>query len=115
MKRLKRIHSGIKRGSAEVIILAVLADGPRHGYEISQRIEEQSDGVLRFTLAALYPTLYRLERRGWLEARWETAGSGRRRRYYHLTRGGRRQLASLSEQWRLFFGALERIVGVARA
>jgi PadR family transcriptional regulator, regulatory protein PadR len=113
--KTNQLNPGIKRGSAEVVILALLAEGPRHGYEISQRIEERSGGVLRFTLASLYPTLYRLERRGWLEGRWETTRAGRRRRCYHLTRAGGKQLAALSDQWRLFFGALRRIVGVAHA
>ena len=81
----------------------------------SALIEERSGGVLHFTLASLYPMLYSLERRGWVEGRWETTRAGRSRRQYHVTRGGRKQLASLSEQWRLFFRALHRIVGVAHA
>ena len=105
----------IKRGSAEVAILSVLADGRLHGYEIARRIEETTDGVLRFTLASLYPMLYTMERRGWIEGRWETAPSGRRRRCYRLTRSGKRQLVSATREWRAFFGALHRLTGVVRA
>jgi DNA-binding PadR family transcriptional regulator len=105
----------IKRGSAEVAILSVLADGRLHGYEIARRIEKTTDGVLRFTLASLYPMLYAMERRGWIEGRWETAPSGRRRRCYRLTRSGRRQFVSAAGEWRAFFGALHRLTGVVRA
>src|SRR5579859_888365 len=113
--KMKKLNYGIKRGSAETVILALLSESPRHGYEISRLIEEQSGGVLCFTLASLYPMLYSLERHGWVEGRWETTRGSRSRRKYHLTRAGRKQLASLSEQWRLFFRALHRIVGVAHA
>lgn len=109
------ITPAVKRGSAEVAILSVLADGRLHGYEIARRIEETTDGVLRFTLASLYPMLYTMERRGWIEGRWETAPSGRRRRCYRLTRSGRRQFVSAAEEWRAFFAALQSLTEVARA
>jgi DNA-binding PadR family transcriptional regulator len=109
------LTSAIKRGSAEVAILSVLADGRLHGYEIARRIENTTDGVLRFTLASLYPMLYTMERRGWIEGRWETAPSGRRRRCYRLTRSGSRQLVSATREWSAFFGALHRLTGVVRA
>ena len=109
------VSASIKRGSAELAILAVLAEGPLHGYEIAKRIEEQTGGILRFNLASLYPMLYRLERRGWVRANWQTTRSGRRRRRYVLTAAGRRQLAPLRDEWRMFFRALNRLAGVARA
>jgi len=105
----------IKRGSAELALLAVLADGPLHGYEIARRIEDRSGGALRFTLASLYPLLYRLEARGWLKATWQTTSGGRRRRCYRLTSTGRKQIAPLRQEWRAFFRALNRIAGVADA
>ena len=105
----------IKRGSAELALLTVLADGPLHGYEIARRIEEGSGGALRFTLASLYPLLYRLEARGWLSASWETTRSGRRRRCYRLTATGKKKLAPLRKEWQLFFRALNRLAGVSNA
>ena len=105
----------IKRGSGELAILALLDREALHGYEISKRIEQQSGGVLRFNLASLYPLLYRLEKRGWVTGKWQEAKSGRQRRYYQLTRAGRKQLAPLREEWGLFFQALHRLAGVSHA
>jgi DNA-binding PadR family transcriptional regulator len=105
----------IKRGSAELALLAVLADGPLHGYEIARRIEERSGGALHFTLATLYPLLYRLESRGWLSAAWQTTASGRRRRCYRLTATGKKHLAPLRREWGLFFRALHKLAGVSNA
>jgi PadR family transcriptional regulator, regulatory protein PadR len=76
------IRTELKRGTAELAILSVLEDGPLHGYEIGRRIEDQSGGTLRYTLAALYPLLYRMERREWLRGAWETGYTGKRRRCY---------------------------------
>lgn len=109
------IDSAIKRGSAELAVLSVLAQQPLHGYELAQRIEKQTGGMLRFTLASLYPLLYRLERRGSLASEWKTAPSGRQRRYYRVTPRGRRQLAPLREQWLRYFQALRRLPGLRNA
>ena len=83
-----------KRGSAELLILSLVEARPRHGYEISKLIEQRSGGAVRFHVASLYPMLYRLERRGWLDGRWVEKSGQRRRRYYRVTREGRRVLAS---------------------
>ena len=109
------IDTKIKRGSGELAILALLDQEPLHGYEISKRIALQTGGVLQFNLASLYPLLYRMEKRGWVKGKWEEAQGGRKRRYYHLTRNGKKQLAPLRAEWGLFFQALHRIAGVARA
>jgi len=109
------IDPAIKRGSARLAVLSVLAAGPLHGYELARRIEEQTGGALGFTLASLYPLLYRLERRGFVAGEWKTAPSGRQRRYYRLTPRGRRELRPLRAQWRRFFEALQRLPGVADA
>jgi PadR family transcriptional regulator, regulatory protein PadR len=109
------IDAKIKRGSGELAILALLNQEPLHGYEISKRIARVTGGILQFNLASLYPLLYRLERRGWVKGKWEEAKSGRKRRCYHLTRAGKKQLAPLREEWGLFFRALHRIAGVAHA
>ena len=109
------IQQAIKRGSAELAILAVLARQPAHGYEIARHIEAQSRGLLRFELASLYPMLYRMEKRGWIKARWQTAPSGRQRRYYRLTPLGRTKLPELRKEWGNFFRALHNLAGVSRA
>ncbi|HEV2287477.1 MAG TPA: helix-turn-helix transcriptional regulator [Candidatus Acidoferrales bacterium] len=103
------ISANIKRGSAELAILSVLAERPLHGYEIARRIERQTHGALRFTLASLYPLLYRMESRGWLKAAWEETPAGRARRYYRLAASGRRKLAPLRKEWRELFRALGRL------
>jgi DNA-binding PadR family transcriptional regulator len=103
------VSSQIKKGSAELAVLSVLADGPLHGYEIAKRIRADTDGVVSFDVAALYPILYSLESRGWVQAAWEQAPSGRRRRAYRLTVDGRRHLQPLRREWREFFRALNRL------
>src|ERR1700730_14313076 len=101
----------LKKGNAELLILALLERKARHGYEIGKLIAERSEGIVRFHVASLYPLLYRLERRGWVEEAWEPAG-GRRRRFYRLTPTGRKTLASQRVRWRAFSGAINRIVEV---
>ncbi len=78
-----------KKGSADLLILALVDEQALHGYDIARRIEERSDGTLRFTLASLYATLYRLEERGLLRGRWVEKAGQRRRRYYRITDDGR--------------------------
>ena len=109
------IRPAIKRGSAELAILAVLRDRPSHGYEIAKQIALQTQGVLHFNLASLYPVLYGLEKRGWVRGNWEVAPSGRQRRYYRLTPAGKKRLAPLREEWGEFFRALHRLAGVTHA
>ena len=105
----------LKRGSAELLILALVERRPRHGYEISQLIEQRSDGAISFHVASLYPTLYRLEDRGLLEGRWVEKAGQRRRRYYRLTTAGRKVLASQRSVWQTFFAALDRVEGISHA
>jgi PadR family transcriptional regulator PadR len=105
----------LKKGSAELIILSIVETRPRHGYEISQQIEQRSAGQLKFHVASLYPLLYRLEERGWLQGRWVEKTGQRRRRYYRLTAEGRRVLASQRTTWRAFVAAMQLITGVGNA
>src|ERR1043166_325702 len=97
----------VKRGSAEMLILALVEDRPRHGYEIAKLIEQRSDGVLQFHVASLYPMLYRLETRGWIQGRWVEKAGQRRRRYYRLTREGRKVLAAQQQRWQRFVEAVQ--------
>jgi PadR family transcriptional regulator PadR len=109
------IAPGIKRGTAELAVLSVLEDGPLHGYEMARRIEEQTQGSLRFTLASLYPLLYKLEKRGWVCGAWETSTGGRRRRCYRLTAEGKKKLAPIRAEWSELFRALKRLAKVSNA
>jgi len=109
------VGAQIKRGSAELAVLTILAEHPLHGYEIAKRIEEQTGGVLRFDMASLYPMLHRFERKAWVKAEWQTPPNGRRRRCYRLTALGRKQIAPLRAQWRAFFQALESVTGFQNA
>ena len=105
----------LKKGSAELLILSLVEARPRHGYEISKLIEARSEGALSFHVASLYPLLYRLEGRGWIEGRWVEKAGQRRRRYYKLTKGGRKVLAAQRSTWQSFVAAINQIVGLDNA
>jgi len=102
----------VKRGSAEMLILALVEDRPRHGYEIAKLIEQRSDGVLQFHVASLYPLLYRLEKRGLIGGRWVEKAGQRRRRFYKLTAAGQKILNEQRRTWKNFFAALDRVAGI---
>jgi PadR family transcriptional regulator, regulatory protein PadR len=110
---MELLHSTreLKKGSAEFLILSLVDIRPRHGYEIAQRIEERSGGTLTFHAASLYPLLYRLEKRGWIEGRWTEKAGERRRRVYKLTRAGRKMLAAHRSGWETFVRAIGQVVG----
>lgn len=101
-----------KKGSAELVILALLEHTPRHGYELAARIEEDSDGALSYNFASLYATLYKLEGRGWVQGRWVERAGQRRRRYYRLTAAGSTVLGRQRDEWKQFVLALGRIAGI---
>ena len=105
----------MKKGSAELLILSLIEDRARHGYEISKLIEIRSQGALRFHVASLYPLLYRLEARGWVQGRWVEKAGQRRRRYYRLTSEGRKVLIAQRHRWRQFAVAVSRITGIEYA
>ena len=96
----------LKKGSAEFLILALLDSQDRHGYEISKLIESRSRGALSFNVSSLYPLLHRMEERGWIEGRWIERPAERRRRFYSITRDGRKALAAQRESWLEFVRAI---------
>lgn len=104
-----------KKGSAELLILSLLDARPRHGYEVAKLIEQRSGGVLRFHVASLYPLLYRMEKRGWIQGRWVEKAGQRRRRYYRLTKRGRSVLAAQRHGWEEFVAAIRRVTEVEHA
>ena len=105
----------VKRGSTEMLILALVEDQPRHGYEIAKLIEERSDGVLQFHPASLYPLLYRMEKRGLIKGTWIEKAGQRRRRFYKLKPEGKRVLIEQRQTWSDFFVALNRVAKVKPA
>jgi PadR family transcriptional regulator, regulatory protein PadR len=105
----------LKKGSAELMILSLLEDRARHGYEIGQLIELRSRGAIRFNVASLYPLLYRLEKRNWIRGRWIEKPGQRRRRYYRLTASGKNVLSKQRAGWREFVEAINLITGRRRS
>ena len=99
-----------KKGSAELLILSLLEQQPRHGYDICKLIEARSGGSLRFHVTTLYPLLGRLEGRGLVQGKWVEKAEQRRRRYYSLTANGRKALAQQRQSWREFVAAIGRVV-----
>jgi PadR family transcriptional regulator PadR len=105
----------LKRGSAELMILALLDDRERHGYELARLIGERSLGAINFHVASLYPTLYRMEDKGLIEGRWVEKAGQRRRRYYRVTAAGRQALKAHRSIWQNFFEGLNRVAGIDHA
>ena len=104
-----------KKGSAELLVLSLLEDQPRHGYDISKLIDIRSGGALRFHVTSLYPLLHRLEEEGAIQGRWVEKAEQRRRRYYSLTPRGRNVLRSKQKSWQDFVALVSRITGIEHA
>jgi PadR family transcriptional regulator, regulatory protein PadR len=102
----------LKKGTAELLILAQLETRSSHGYEIAQLIEARSNGAVAFHVASLYPILYRLERRELIAGRWVEKAGQRRRRYYSLTPAGRKMLAAQRRTWSAFMQAVQAAAGL---
>ncbi|HXV64498.1 MAG TPA: helix-turn-helix transcriptional regulator [Vicinamibacteria bacterium] len=107
------IDRELKRGSAEMMILSLVEDRARHGYEILKLLEERSEGVLKFHIGSVYPILYRLEKRGWI--RGETDEGARRRRTYRITLEGRRVLKGQRGTWQELVAAIDRVARTRNA
>jgi PadR family transcriptional regulator PadR len=108
-------NADMQKGSAEMILLALLEDRARHGYELAKLIEAQSGNQLQFHVASLYPMLYRLERKHLVEGKWVEKAGERRRRFYKLTPAGRKALAGHRKSWRAFVAALNLLTGFNHA
>jgi PadR family transcriptional regulator, regulatory protein PadR len=107
--------NALKKGTAELLVLAQLEDARRHGYEIAIRIGQRSAGAVTFNVASLYPILYRLERRDLIAGTWVEKPGQRRRRYYKLTAAGRKMLAEQRKNWSDFMDAIQRAGGIEYA
>jgi transcriptional regulator len=105
----------LKKGSAELLILTLIEQRPRHGYEISKLIKARSGGALQFNVASFYPLLYRLEKRGLILGKWIEEPGKRRRRFYRLTIQGRKMLKAQRSMWRDFVRAINLVTGAENA
>src|SRR5436309_15496407 len=105
----------LRKGSAEVRSLSLLDERDRHGYELAKLIDRRSEGALKFHVASLYPTLYRLERRGLIQGRWVEKSGQRRKRFYRITTEGRHVLNAQRRSWSAFFAALNRVARIRHA
>jgi PadR family transcriptional regulator PadR len=101
----------LKKGAGELLILSLLEARPRHGYDLSKLIQTRSRGQLTFHIDSLYPLLYRLEERGWIQGTWIEKAGERRRRYYKLTAEGKRVLARQRETWASFVESVRLVTG----
>lgn len=107
----KRID--LPQGTLDLLILRTLSLEPQHGWGISERVQQMSSEVLQIQQGSLYPALHRLERRGWIKARWGTSENNRRARYYELTAAGRKQLLTETGLWKQLTSAVNRVLGEA--
>src|SRR5207249_10322093 len=103
-------HTGLPQGTLELLILKTLALEPRHGWAISERLHQISSATLDIRQGSLYPALHRLERRGWIRARWGTSENNRRAKYYELTRRGRARLEAETDAWRKLSAAVSQVL-----
>lgn len=102
---MSKPKAGLLQGTLDMLILKALSLGPRHGYGVGQRIAQISDDTLKIEEGSLYPGLYRLERRGWIESEWDVSDNNQRAKFYKLTRAGRKQLIIEEENWERLAGA----------
>ena len=103
------------QGTLDLLVLKALVFGPRHGYAVARWVRETSDGTIDVEEGALYTSLHRMERRGWLESEWGVSENNRRARYYSLTTAGRRQLVEEISLWTRYAAAVSRIVQAQEA
>lgn len=101
----------LPQGTLDLLLLRTLALGPLHGWGISERVRQMSRDVLQIQQGSLYPALHRLERRGWIKARWGTSDQNRRAKYYELTAGGRKQLLAQQKDWARMTAAVADVLG----
>lgn len=110
MKLRRRTNSGQLHGTLDMLVLKILASGSLHGYAIAVQLEHLSNDVLSVEEGSLYPSLYRMEERGWLQSEWARTDTGRRARFYELTREGQRQLAAETASWARLTTAVESVL-----
>ena len=103
----------LPQGTLDLLLLKTLALGPLHGWAIAERLQQVSRDAVQVQQGSLYPALHRMERRGWIAARWGTSENNRRAKFYELTRAGQRQLAAETESWRRLAAAVAHVLDMA--
>lgn len=103
----------LPQGTLDLLILKALTLGPQHGWAISERLHQVSRATLQVPQGSLYPALHRLERRGWISARWDASDNNRRAKFYELTREGRRQLKVEADEWRRLAAVVDLVLGMS--
>ena len=103
-------RAGLLQGTLDMLILKALSLGPLHGYGVIQRIRQMSDGLLEVEQGSLYPALYRIEQRGWIDSEWGTSETGRKAKFYKLSRAGRKQLQVEESNWDLLSLAISKVM-----
>jgi PadR family transcriptional regulator, regulatory protein PadR len=101
----------LPQGTLDLLILRTLSLGPQHGWAVSERVQQMSSDVLRIQQGSLYPALHRLERKGWIKARWGASENNRRAKYYELTKNGQRQLEVEKDAWQKLTAAVAQVLG----
>jgi PadR family transcriptional regulator PadR len=107
---MAKTHIDLPQGTLDLLILRTLALGPQHGWAISERIQQISNDALRMQQGSLYPALHRLERRGWIKAKWGVSENNRRAKYYNLTKTGHQSLASEEDAWQKLTAAVAQVL-----
>jgi PadR family transcriptional regulator PadR len=110
---MSKQRSELLQGTLDLLILKTLALEPMHGWGITQRIQQISEGVLQVNQGSLYPALVRLEQQGWISSEWGTSENNRQAKYYKLTRSGRKQLDQETESWKRVSTAIEQILAAS--
>jgi PadR family transcriptional regulator PadR len=105
-----KIDKDLKRGTLEMIILRLISERQMYGYELASELERRGGGLFRLKEGTLYPVLYRMEKAGYIEARWETLERGVPRKYYRLTKSGVKFLAARIAEWKAFASAVEQLL-----
>lgn len=100
----------LPQGTLDLLVLKALSLGPMHGYGVGQRIQQLAEDMLQIEEGTLYPALYRIEQRGWIESEWGVSENNRRARFYKLTRSGRKQLAIEESQWEHMMAAVAKVL-----
>jgi transcriptional regulator len=103
-------HIDLPQGTLDLLILRTLALGPQHGWAVAERVQQMSSDVLRVQQGSLYPALHRLERRGWIEAKWGTSDNNRRAKFYELSKSGKKQLIAETDAWEKLTAAVGQIL-----
>lgn len=104
------LRDQMRKGSTEILLLALLADEPMYGYQISQELNERSNGYFEMKEGLLYPTLHRMQKDGLLSSEWREVSGARRRKYYAITAVGKKQLTEQADEWQLFMRKLQEMI-----